>query len=492
MLLGNSLALAYELGVFDEIEGTATPAPTPPASTGLANGPVDARITFRLRCRRIQRLLLVYIMQLASRLGWTSMIPKGVRESVQAQLTSPTVPLGRRDWSNPDELQDAVFSIWVELTTFMTATADQLFPSRSGTREIMRSGRYVALLDHFQPELQKWKDRFEALNLPPAMYHILVLEYEHVRFYINSLALQAVVDRCSLASFNAASPTASRNAAAAAAAPLAALWEMTPRDVEFIREVVDASRSLLSTVVQHMAPLGYLRHAPVRVHFRILSAAMFLLKTFVLGAKEVEVKESMTLVEEVCRCLKDASVDDLHLGLRFADMLEGLAKRVRSRFVKVARAGGSRAGSPIPEDGHQQQQQQQHFQPHQQQENLDHQQHLQAYPNNLPTPSDLYPHHSPSLHSHPDHHQPSGFTPLPHYSDHNGGDSVMTNGGYDGGDGNGTGGWGGAWPGSDDWLALPLDPILGFEGVTQGTMGVDVGGMDLLEVLLGGGGNNGA
>lgn len=253
MLLENSLALAYELGVFDEIEGTATPAPSP---LGLANDPANTGITFRLRCRRIQRLLLVYIMQLASRLGWTSMVPKGVREFVQEQLTSPTVPPGHHAWSNPDKLQNADLSVWVELTIFMTATANQVFPSRSETREIMRSGRYVAILDRFQPELQKWKDRFEALNLPPAMYHILVLEYEHVRLYINSLALQAVIDRCSP---NTASPTASGNAADAAT-----LWEMTPRDVEFIREVVDASRSLLSTVVQHMVPLQFLHSGNIR------------------------------------------------------------------------------------------------------------------------------------------------------------------------------------------------------------------------------------
>lgn len=44
--------------------------------------------------------------------------------------------------------------------------------------------------------------------------------------------------------------------------------------------------------------------------------------------------------------------------------------------------------------------------------------------------------------------------------------------------------------GYDDWLALPIDPIVGagFGGVTSGQMGPDVGGVDLLELLLGGGG----
>lgn len=501
MLLGNALALAYELGVFDETEGTISPAPTPPA-TSSGKG-VEAHIPFRVRSRRIQRLLVVYIMQLASRIGWTSMIPRSVREAVRSRQTPPAP---NQDWSNPDELQDAVFTIWVDLTMFMTNSAELLFPNKTATRELMRSGRYVALLENFRPLLRSWKTAFEALRLPAAIHHILVLEYEHVRFYINSLALQAVVDRCSLANSNnannhGANGTTSNPPSLNNASPFAALREMNSQDVEFIREVVDASRSLLSTVVNHMFPAGYLRHAPVRVYFRILSAAMFLLKTFVLGAKEVEVKESMTLVEATCDCLRAATVDDLHLGLRFADMLGGLAQRVRQRFVKVHRSGnGGIEGVASPQ------------------------------PNDAPGHDDLASssagmdqnHNNNNNQSNPflefrEGHTPhSGFTPGPFTSDNNnnndqqhmnhhdqnghhnhhnqnGNDIMMANYEIPHGSATTPGGssaWG--W-GTEDWLALPLDPILGFENsmVTQGNMGPDVGGMDLLEVLLGSG-NGGA
>jgi len=49
-------------------------------------------------------------------------------------------------------------------------------------------------------------------------------------------------------------------------------------DQEYIKEVVDASRSLLTTVVEGLLPGDYLKHAPVRTYFRIISGAMFLLK----------------------------------------------------------------------------------------------------------------------------------------------------------------------------------------------------------------------
>ena len=46
----------------------------------------------------------------------------------------------------------------------------------------------------------------------------------------------------------------------------------------YIKEVVDASRSILDLALKGLRSEGSLKHAPVRTHFRILSGAMFLLK----------------------------------------------------------------------------------------------------------------------------------------------------------------------------------------------------------------------
>ena len=53
---------------------------------------------------------------------------------------------------------------------------------------------------------------------------------------------------------------------------------MYSRNQAYIKEVVDASRTILRYVVYDLLPDDYLKHAPVRVYFRIVSAAMFLLK----------------------------------------------------------------------------------------------------------------------------------------------------------------------------------------------------------------------
>lgn len=289
MLLGNALALAYELGVFDEIDEPTPPGP--PTDLPAADGAI------RLRFARIQKLLLVYVLQLASRLGWTSMIPRhitqAVRHKLNSQAPSPaslssaphSASSGRPNtrWESEDELQDVIFNSWVDLTMLMKSSAEKLFPSRSVTKNIMRSGEYVQQLEYFRPLLREWKRDFEGLRLPEPIMLILTMEYEHVRFYINSLALQAVVDRCTFSpsgkssEVNGNGPTSNGANGNGSGKNFAAVLQSS-QDAEFIKEVVDASRALLSCVVEKMWPGGYLKHAPVRIYLRILSASMFLLK----------------------------------------------------------------------------------------------------------------------------------------------------------------------------------------------------------------------
>ena len=50
------------------------------------------------------------------------------------------------------------------------------------------------------------------------------------------------------------------------------------RNEPFIREVIESSRTVLRNVLNVLLPDDHLKHAPVRTYFRIISAAMFLLK----------------------------------------------------------------------------------------------------------------------------------------------------------------------------------------------------------------------
>src|SRR5947199_3214640 len=112
------------------------------------------------------------------------------------------------------------------------------------------------------------------------MRHILTIEYEYVRVYINSLALQAVVERCTNNAGNSVNPhpttprgplSPSLRSVNGNKDTLSTLISFSSGDQEYIKEGVDASRNLLSTVVFGWLRGDYLKHAPVRTYFRIIS-----------------------------------------------------------------------------------------------------------------------------------------------------------------------------------------------------------------------------
>ena len=84
---------------------------------------------------------------------------------------------------------------------------------------------------------------------------------------------------------------------------------------------------------------------------------MFLLKTFALGATRHDVEVSIGLMDSTVKALRTCVVDDVHLGIRFADLLENLTMRLRNRFIYVAHQPNTQANSadgarsPVPEAG---------------------------------------------------------------------------------------------------------------------------------------------
>lgn len=239
---------------------------------------------------------------------------------------------------------------------------------------IIQNGRYIDLLKDFQPMLSAWLKDFERFTLPPYIRHILAIEYEYVRIYLNSLSLQAVVERCTN-SAEISGPLQGHQASSLNLAalspetqsyygklPLAKLGGYGEADSAYVKEVVDGSRSLLRTVVEGLLPNGYLKHAPVRTYFRIISGAMFLLKTFALGAPKNEIEISIGLMDRAVDALRNCVVDDVHLGIRYAELLETLTTRLRSRFIHSAfqlqhPSASSGAQSPAALNSNQSQQQ---------------------------------------------------------------------------------------------------------------------------------------
>ncbi|KAL3474152.1 hypothetical protein BJX99DRAFT_185832 [Aspergillus californicus] len=336
MLLSTAQALAFELGVFDQKNDANASTESPAEQT---------------RKRRLRRLILVYITQSSGRLGIPSMLPL----PQWADDIQPTPLTG----SKADEV-DKMHDCWLGISKIMYQSNQLLFASNEQTSDLIRSGRYRDQIDRFQPFLREWRQSIDATELHPAMRHILMIEYEYTRLYVNSLALQAVVDRWTTMSSEEAQKTGSSSGTGS----YNLLMELYRVNEPFIQEVVDASRKILTTVLEGLVPGDHLKHAPVRTCFRILSGMIFILKTFTLGAKEDDVRVSLDLQDRTVEALRTCVVDDVHLNHTIARLLELLTSNIRTRFLRFApldRSGdgeqertsapNSRAHSPRPREG---------------------------------------------------------------------------------------------------------------------------------------------
>ncbi|KAH8705316.1 putative C6 transcription factor [Talaromyces proteolyticus] len=305
MLLSTAQALAFELGVFDR------KVPSPHES-----------IAEQMRKRRVRRLIIVYVTQGSGRLGIPSMLPLD-------KWSGDIGPLSPQDASDVDISTDRMQDLWVQISRIMSLSNSDLFPSKEQSSELIQTGRYKQQIAEFIPRLQTFKTNLEAASLSTQMRNILSIEYEYTRIYVNCLALQAVVER-----WTAINNEPSNKSSASGS--LRVLMELYRVNEKYIQEVVDASRRILNIVLEGLVPGDHLKHCPVRTFFRILSAMIFILKTFTLGATEDDVRVSLALQDRTIEALRTCVVDDVHLSNTISRLLELLTTNIRTRFLRFA------------------------------------------------------------------------------------------------------------------------------------------------------------
>ncbi|CRL26142.1 Fungal transcriptional regulatory protein, N-terminal [Penicillium camemberti] len=320
MLLSTAQALAFELGVFD-----------PKGDAKVANEPLSEQT----RKRRLRRLILVFITHSSGRLGIPSMLPL----PQWGQDITPTSADAKDADANLDRMQDC----WISISKIVYQANHLLFASSDQTMDLIRSGRYREQIDRFQPYLRDFRQQLDSVNLSPAMRSVLLIELEYTRLYINSLALQAVVDRWTTMSNESAQNHSQTQNGQPAPGPsnssnswFQTLNELYRVNEHYIQEVIDSSRKILQTVLDGLVPEGRLRHAPIRTFFRILSGMIFILKTFTLGAREDDVRVSLDLQDRTVEALRNYVVDDVHLSNTVARLLELLTSSIRTRFLRFA------------------------------------------------------------------------------------------------------------------------------------------------------------
>ena len=524
MLLGMAMSLAYEIGVFDasEWQRHARSADGHPLSA-------DDLQHYDLRRHNVREILVIYVTQTSGRVGLTSMLPTNFSNPRESDLYN-------RQVGQHGNLQETVLHFWLRMAELMREGNQRIFPNKAFTRDLIKSGNYKAELEQFLPLLRQWHEDFtRCVAIPKYMRCIMEIEYEYCRVYLNALALQAIAERCANETPVQVIDTPAELARSAmgpngvraenAIAPQT-LLKWLGGDRKYMNQVGEASRSLLKTVVDDLYPGEYLKHAPVRTYFRIISVTIMLLKSFSLGANENDIADSLALIERTIEALRGCIVDDVHVASRFADLLDTLLSNLKPRLVRVPaenRTGRSRRVShvgspeplaatagpavtnlyPLPN---------QHHHPHH---------NLSSPSNGIATthwPFDSNPHTSHNNNNNNNPINPSMYgvstnpydlmntdnnfsiMPPPGFGIHSPSNSTKLNNLNNSGATPGSTGSFEAYASQNafgpdgtmqDWLALPLDPLLGMTGAEVGnTMyGPELGGQDMLELLLGGGGN---
>ncbi|EAA65058.1 hypothetical protein AN1893.2 [Aspergillus nidulans FGSC A4] len=324
MLLGAALSLAHELGIYEVNEDKR--------SWSLAYEGYIPSDQIKLRRQRVQRLLYVYINQLAWRIGCVSLMPQSLNHAILNRQTSRNLKHYNDQWL-------AFMDSWMDLTKLAKSVTDVFFPSADFARQQLRSGRYIDMLDHFRPLLLKWEEdhlRPEVLN--KRFYNDLFIEYHFVRAYTHSIGMQAVVERVLADS----DPDVEIRAAS-----------IDQVDYEYIQEVIDGCCQVLQKASE-LGEAGALKFSPVRIFLRITTSSIFLMKALSIGTRHAKLRESLDIIERCIQALKSNALDDIHLSTRYAALLETHVSRLRRNLLasKATRStNGYTVRSPLADTG---------------------------------------------------------------------------------------------------------------------------------------------
>jgi hypothetical protein len=130
MLLGCANSLAHELRVFEDVDS-------------------DRDLERTRQKHRLRKLIFVFFNQFEFRVGHNSVLHQNFQVGrVDNTPSSAVTP------------SDKVLSQWMELTKLLKTLFGMLFSSRDFAQDILHSGRYVGIIEHFQPLLAQWHLKF--------------------------------------------------------------------------------------------------------------------------------------------------------------------------------------------------------------------------------------------------------------------------------------------------------------------------------------------
>lgn len=141
MLVSSALALAHEIGLFNETSSESAPSRQPePAET----------------CERLKRLFFIFINNVTSRLGCQAPKTPLFHTLILSVLDSPK-------WTDNAVWSDWMGS-WIDLTRIVRSSSEILFANEILIRDLLQNGRYCELLSHFNHVLDQWLEKYPRIS----------------------------------------------------------------------------------------------------------------------------------------------------------------------------------------------------------------------------------------------------------------------------------------------------------------------------------------
>jgi hypothetical protein len=214
-----------------------------------------------------------------------------------------------------------------------------LFSSTAATRELIQSYKYVGSIEGFQQQLLAWREAYldnRGNHFSQHARELLAIEYQYSRIFLNSLGMQAAVDR------SADFLTRGHDTTSSSDHQTPSTWFRNfaaSTDLQFVLEVIDGGCQILQSAIR-LADTGTLRYCPTRVIVRVIAASVFLVKALGLGVERTRLEASLDYLQRGIEALRNSTWDDVELASRYAAVLALHLEEYKRKFVlKPCRQG---------------------------------------------------------------------------------------------------------------------------------------------------------
>ncbi|PGH28286.1 hypothetical protein AJ80_00177 [Polytolypa hystricis UAMH7299] len=267
------------------------------------------------------------------RLAWTAcyisdrLISVRIGRAFWSRGPGPMTGLSSQDFpslqpQNPDDEDYAkIFQATLDLTQLFGNVHDVLYSGMRTSSQMMLMGDYVKYVDDFRLAITRWNSIWGTLNCSLNIKVTLQMSYEYLRLYTNAFAFQAAISQ--------ALSSRSKNDAITQREHLRNLFSnvASMQDARFIYESVDAAKSYLNILNNHVDPEKHLHYMPLRYYLYSIYAAVFLYKarSFGVMSRDEEAGVRQMIIQTMDR-LQRASAGPDDIGSRYARLLELLWK----------------------------------------------------------------------------------------------------------------------------------------------------------------------